>query len=47
MGWAAGERNLILYSDVRNIGGRDQIWIQDALLVSVDMLRQVGLVTNL
>ena len=35
MGWAAGEHNLIFYVDDRRIGGRDHIWVQDALTVSV------------
>ena len=37
MGWAAGERNLIFYADDKRIGGRDHIWVQDALTVSVAM----------
>ena len=35
MGWEAGKRNLIFYVDDRSIGGRDHIWVQDALAVSV------------
>ena len=35
MGWASGEHNLIFYADGRRIGGRDHIWVQDALAVSV------------
>ena len=36
-GWDAGERNLIFYADGRRIGGKDHIWVQDALTVSVSM----------
>ena len=46
MGWAAGECNLIFYADDRKIGGRDHIWVQYALTVSVAMLRRLGLETN-
>ena len=35
MGWSAGERNLIFYADDGRISGRDHIWLQDALTVSV------------
>ena len=35
MGWAAGERNLILYADVGRIVGRDHIWLKEALTVTV------------
>ena len=35
MGWTAGERNLIFYADDSRIGGRDHIWFQYALTVSV------------
>ena len=35
MGWATGERNLIFYAEDGRIGGRDHIWVQDALTVSV------------
>ena len=27
MKWAAGERNLIFYTDDRRIGGREKIWV--------------------
>ena len=37
MGWEAGERSLIFYAGDRRIGGRDHIWVQDALTVSVAM----------
>ena len=46
-GWAAGERNLIFYAENGRIGGRDHIWVQDALPVSVDMFQQMGLDTKL
>ena len=47
MVWETGERNLIFYADDRRIGGRDHIWVQDALTVSVAMFRRMGLETNL
>ena len=37
MEWATGERNLILYADDGRIYGRDHIWVQDTLTVSVTM----------
>ena len=47
MGWAAGERNLIFYTDNGRIGGRYHTWVQDALAVSVVMFQQMGMETNL
>ena len=47
MGSATGERNLIFYADNRSIGGREHIWVQDDLTVSVEMFRRMGLETNL
>ena len=47
VGWAAGERNLIFYADDGRIGGRDHIWVKDALTVSVVMFRRMGLDMNL
>ena len=47
MGRAAGDRNLIFYTDDRSIGGRDHIWFQDALTVSVAMFQRMGMETNL
>ena len=47
MGWAVGESNLIFYDDGGRIGGRYQIWVQEALTVSVAMFRRVGLEPNL
>ena len=38
MGWAAGERNLILYVDDGRIGVREHILVQDALTVSIVMV---------
>ena len=37
MGWAAVECNLIFYADDRRIGGREHVWVQDAVRVSVKM----------
>ena len=47
MGWAAGNHNLIFYTNDGRIGGRDHIWVQDYLAVSVVMLQCMGLETNL
>ena len=47
MGWATGERKLKFYAENGRIGGRDHIWVQDALPVSVDMFQQMGLDTKL
>ena len=47
MGWASGECNLIFYADYRRMDGRDHIWVQDALTVSVTMFQRVGLYMNL
>ena len=47
MGWVAGKRNLLFYADKRRIGGRDHIWVQDAVMVSIAMFRRMGLETNL
>ena len=43
MGWAAGEMNLVLYVDDGRIKGRYHEWVQDVLIVTVDMLRRMGL----
>ena len=37
MGWEAGERNLVFYTDDRSIAGQDHEWVQDALTVAVAM----------
>ena len=47
MGWAAGERNPRIYAGKGRISRRDHIWVQDALTVSVEMFRQMGLETKL
>ena len=47
MGWSAGKRSLIFYADNGMISGRDHIWVQDSLTVSVAMFRRMGLETNL
>ena len=46
MGWSAGERKMVFYADDRRIAGRDQIWVQDTLVVTVAIFRKVGLDTN-
>ena len=38
MGWAAGGRNLVFYADYGSIMGRNHIWAQDALTMTVTML---------
>ena len=47
MGWAAGEINLVLYADGGRKAGRNHEWVQDALTVTVDMFRRMGLEANL
>ena len=47
IGWAAGECNLIFYTDDKGIWGRDHIRLQDSLTVSVSMLRWLYLEMNL
>ena len=47
MEWAAEERNLIFYANYGRIAGRDHEWVQDALMLTVDMFRRMGLDTNL
>ena len=47
MGCAAGERNLVLYTDGGRIAGRDHQWLHDALTVTVAMFRMMRLETNL
>ena len=41
--WAAGERNLIFYAKYGRIAGRDHEWVQDTLLVKVEMFCRMGL----
>ena len=47
MVWAAGEQDLVFYANGRWIARRDNIWVKDALMVTVEMLRRVGLDTNM
>ena len=47
MGWAKGERNLMLYADGGRMSGQDHIWVQDALMVTVAMFKRLGIKTNL
>ena len=47
LGWAAGERNLIFYAKYGRIAGRYHEWVQDALLVTVDMFHRVKIEANL
>ena len=43
----AGKRNLLFYADGGRISGREQIWVQDNLTISVVMFRRMGLEKNL
>ena len=47
LGWAAGERNLIFYTDDGRMAGQDHKWVQDTLSVAVAMFYIMGLETNL
>ena len=47
LGWAAGEENIVFYTDDARIAGRYHIWVQDSLMVTVAMFRRMGLETNL
>ena len=47
MGWAAGEINLVFYTNDGRIDGRDHEWVQDALKVTVAMFLRMGLNANL
>ena len=37
----------MFYADYGRIGGRDKIWVQDALKLTVVMFKRVGLETNM
>ena len=47
MGWEAGEQDLVFYADEGWIAGRDHIYVDDALVVTVKMFSRVGIDTNL
>ena len=47
LGWAAGERNMIFYTDDGRIAGWDHMWVQDEMSVTVAMFHIMGLETNL
>ena len=47
LGWAAGERNVILYSDNGRIVGRDHEWVRDTLSVTVAMFQRMVLKMNI
>ena len=47
MGWAEGEQDRVFYANDRRISGGDKIWVKDALMVTVEMLRRVGPDTNM
>ena len=47
MGWAAGERNLVVYAYDGSIAGRGHEWVQYLLTVTVAMFRRVVLDANL
>ena len=46
MVWAVVEHNLVLYADEGRIAGMDHIWVQDALVVTVEIFRWVVLENN-
>ena len=45
--WATGNWNLIFYADDESIGGRDHIWLQYSMTVSVAIFLRMVLETNL
>ena len=47
MVWASGDRNFVFYAYYGRIAGRDHEWVQDALTVTVAMLRRMGIGANL
>ena len=47
MGWEEGERKLVFYVYDRLIAGRYHIWLQYALMVTVEIFRRVRMKTNL
>ena len=47
MRWEDGERNLVLYADDGKISRQDHQWAQDALTLTVEMFRRMGLNANL
>ena len=47
MGWKSGKHNLLFNAEDWSISGRYHIWEQDALKVSVEMLRRMRLEMNL
>ena len=47
MGLATGEQNLVLNVDDGRIAGRDHIWVQGSLTLTVTMLTIVDLYINM
>ena len=47
MVWAEVERTLVFCMDDGRIAVRDHIWVQDTLMVTILMLKRVGLDTNI
>ena len=47
LGWSAVEHNMLLYMDDIRIAGRDHIWVQDTLALTVVMFKRVSLETYL
>ena len=47
LGWADGERNLVLHANDVRIAGQDHDWVKDVLTVTVSMFRRMRLKTNL
>ena len=44
--WAPGEKNLVFYVDDVLIAGREHIWVQDAMTMTVGFFWQMGLENN-
>ena len=47
LGWAAGGRNVMFYTNGVRIAGQDHEWVQDALSETVAMFRRMGLEMNI
>ena len=47
LGWEAGDRNLVFYTNNDRLAGRDHEWMQEVLTVTVEMLHRMVLETNL
>ena len=43
LGWAAGDPNLIFYAKNNRIAGQDHVWVQNEMLVTVEIFCRMGL----